>query len=54
MDERPRTVSRGTFLYGFWCLGIIGLFLAAASQGYSPFADGGRVAAVRAYGPTHK
>ncbi|EQB29683.1 hypothetical protein [Sphingobium ummariense] len=48
-------MSRGTFLYALWCLGVLGLYLAAASQGYSPFADGGRTAgAARAYGPTHK
>lgn len=44
-----------TFLYAFWCLGVIGLYLIAAGQGYSPFADGGRTAAIHgAYGPTHK
>lgn len=48
-------MSRSSFLYALWCLGVIGLYLAGASQGYSPFADGGRVAGVyRAAGPTHK
>lgn len=47
-------MSNSRFLYALWCLMVIGLFLAASSQGYSPFADGGRSAAVRSYGPTHK
>ncbi|WP_196221840.1 hypothetical protein [Sphingobium sp. CAP-1] len=48
-------MSGSRFLYALWCLGVIALYLAAASQGYSPFADGGRTAgAARAYGPTHK
>jgi hypothetical protein len=48
-------MNRGTFLYGAWSLGIVGLFLASAFYGYSPFADGGR-SAIRSgvYGPTHK
>jgi len=44
------------FLYGLWCLGILGSYLAASVVGYSPFADGGR-SAFRSgayYGPTHK
>jgi len=48
-------MSRSIFLYALWCLGVLGLFLAASSQGYSPFADGARSAAVHgAYGPNHK
>ncbi|MBA4755408.1 MAG: hypothetical protein H2050_11310 [Sphingobium sp.] len=48
-------MSRSSFLYALWCLGVLGLYLTAAAQGYSPFADGGRTAgAARAYGPTHK
>lgn len=48
-------MSRSSFLYALWCLGVLGLYLAAASQGYSPLADGGRTASgYRAYGPTHK
>ena len=48
-------MSKGTFLYALWCLGTLGLFLTAASQGYSPFADGGRSTILgRVYGPTHK
>lgn len=48
-------MSRSTFLYGLWCLGVLGLYLACASQGYSPFADGARTSAVHgAYGPNHK
>ncbi|HEY9552891.1 hypothetical protein [Allosphingosinicella sp.] len=43
------------FLYSLWCLGITGAFLAATMYGYSPFADGGRVAPrAGIYGPTHK
>lgn len=45
------------FLYGAWCLAILGGFVMAANAGYSPFADGRR-APMRAgggyYGPTHK
>jgi hypothetical protein len=49
----------GSFLYAIWCLCVLGLFLAAASQGYSPFADGGRGATVGGFirgsgGPNHK
>ena len=48
-------MSRSSFLYALWCLIIVGLFLASTSQGYSPFADGGRSTLIgRAYGPTHK
>ena len=48
-------MKSSSFLYALWCLGVIGLYLTAASQGYSPFADGGRAAAVHGiYGPTHK
>lgn len=37
-------MSRSSFLYALWCLGVLGLYLTAAAQGYSPFADGGRTA----------
>ena len=48
-------MSRGSFLYGLWCLGMVGLFLGGIAYAYSPFADGGRVAPrAGAYGPTHK
>ena len=44
-----------TFFYALWSLGIVGLFLGATAFAYSPFADGGRVAARPGiYGPTHK
>jgi len=48
-------MSRGAFLYGLWCLAIVGLFLGASVYGYSPFANGGR-SAIRSgvYGPSHK
>lgn len=48
-------MTRGSFFYGAWSLGIVSLFLGASVYGYSPFADGGR-SAVRSglYGPTHK
>jgi hypothetical protein len=43
------------FFYGLWSLGIVGLFLAATTYAYSPFADGGRVSPrTGVYGPTHK
>jgi hypothetical protein len=43
------------FLYGLWSLAVIGLFLGATAYAYSPFADGGRVAArAGGFGPTHK
>jgi hypothetical protein len=48
-------MTRTTFLYGLWCLGIISLALTASSYGYSPFADGGGASARSSfYGPTHK
>jgi hypothetical protein len=47
-------MTRTTFLYGLWCLGIISLSLTASSYGYSPFADGGGTARASFYGPTHK
>lgn len=48
-------MDRGTFLFGLWCLGISGLFLAGTVYAYSPFADGGRTAPrAGVYGPTHK
>ena len=48
-------MTRTSFLYGLWCLGIISLALTASSFGYSPFADGGGAYARSGfYGPTHK
>lgn len=48
-------MSRSLFLFSLWCLAVTGLFLAATARGYSPFADGGRVAPrAGVYGPTHK
>lgn len=48
-------MTRGSFVYGLWCLGIIGLFLTASVRGYSPFADGRRAPLVGGvYGPSHK
>ncbi len=35
-------MDRRSFLYALWSIGILGLFLAATSYGWSPFADGGR------------
>jgi hypothetical protein len=48
-------LSRGSFLFGLWCLFVAGTFVVAGIYGYSPFAQGGRAAArAGAYGPTHK
>jgi hypothetical protein len=48
-------MDRSGFLFGLWSLGIVALFLGATVYGYSPFADGGRVAPrAGIYGPTHK
>lgn len=48
-------MSRRVFLFSLWCLVITGGFVAATAYGYSPFADGGRVAPrAGGYGPTHK
>jgi hypothetical protein len=48
-------MTRTAFLYGLWCLGIIGLSLTATAYGYSPFADGGGMThRTSFYGPTHK
>ncbi|UYY77859.1 hypothetical protein [Sphingomonas sp. R1] len=35
-------MDRRSFLYALWSIGILGLFLAATSYGWSPFAEGGR------------
>jgi hypothetical protein len=43
------------FLYGLWCLTILGLFVLSGIFAWSPFADGGRAARPTGiYGPTHK
>lgn len=48
-------MSSGAFFSGAWSLAVVGLFLLASIYGYSPFADGGRSAAVAGvYGPSHK
>lgn len=49
-------MSRLSMLYALYCLGIIALFVLAARDGYSPFADGGARGVGRAAfsGPTHK
>jgi hypothetical protein len=43
-------------LYAAYCLGIIALFVMAARDGFSPFADGGARGMGRSaiIGPTHK
>ena len=44
-----------SILYAAFCLGVVGLFLFASMNGFSPFADGGTRSFVHtAYGPTHK
>lgn len=35
-------MSTRSFLYGLWCLGIAGAFLAATVHAWSPFAEGRR------------
>lgn len=48
-------MDRGTFFFGLWSLGVVGMFMGATLFAYSPFADGGRVRpGVGIYGPTHK
>ena len=42
------------FLYGLWCLGILGLSVVSSFYGYSPFADGNGRQQPGIYGPTHK
>jgi hypothetical protein len=48
-------LTRGTFLFALWSLGVVALFMLSGIYAWSPFAEGGR-AAVRPgiYGPTHK
>ena len=48
-------MSGRTFLYGLWCLGVVGLFMVSGVFAWSPFADGGRSGPRSGfYGPTHK
>lgn len=47
------------FLYGLWCLGVVGLFMTSSMFAWSPFAEGGRarptgVGGVFYGGPNHK
>ena len=44
-----------SILYAGFCLLVLGLFMFATMNGFSPFAEGGRRSFVHtAYGPTHK
>lgn len=50
-----------TFLYGLWCLAIVGLFMLASNYAWSPFADGrkgprggGGGGVIFVGGPNHK
>lgn len=49
-------MTRGSFLFALWCLGVTGAFMVSGIFAYSPFAEGGRASSVRPgfYGPTHK
>lgn len=55
-------MTRGSFFYGVWSLAVVGAFLFASMRGYSPFADGRRVApgvgpgggVIYGGGPRHK
>jgi len=48
-------MSRHGFLFGLFCVAVVGLFGWATADGYSPFADGGgRIFVHGPYGPTHK
>lgn len=47
------------FLYGLWCLGVVGLFMTSSMFAWSPFAEGGKARPIGGigggyYGPTHK
>jgi hypothetical protein len=45
----------GVILYILWCLLVVAGWLTGVHYGYSPFADGARVAGAQsAYGPQHK
>ncbi|HTG37963.1 hypothetical protein [Sphingomonas sp.] len=50
-----------SFLYALWCLGMVGLFMLASANAWSPFADGRRGArgssgggVIFIGGPNHK
>ncbi|MDB5703931.1 MAG: hypothetical protein JWN66_1047 [Sphingomonas bacterium] len=48
-------MSKSSILYAGFCMLVVGLFMFAAMNGFSPFASGGTRGFVRtAYGPTHK
>jgi hypothetical protein len=42
------------FLYGLWCLGIVGTSLVTSYYAWSPFSDGGTRTRAGFYGPSHK
>lgn len=49
------------FLYALWCIGMVGLFMLASANAWSPFADGRRGArggggggVIFIGGPNHK
>lgn len=43
-------MSRGLFVFGLWCLIVVGGFAYASFAGYSPFADGERAEGARGPG----
>ncbi|MES1975666.1 MAG: hypothetical protein V4472_24685 [Pseudomonadota bacterium] len=48
-------MSKSSILYAGFCMAVIGLFVFATMNGFSPFAQGGTRSFVHAaYGPTHK
>lgn len=48
-------MSRGGFIYAFYCMAVVLIFAAACGTGSSPFAEGGsRPFHSGFYGPTHK
>ncbi|MGY4396261.1 hypothetical protein ACVWZA_001434 [Sphingomonas sp. UYAg733] len=49
-------MSRMSIVYALFSLGIVALFVMAARDGFSPFADGGARGMGRSaiIGPTHK
>jgi len=47
-------MSTRSFLFGAWCLALVGGNVVSSYYAWSPFADGKRDNRAGFYGPTHK